>query len=235
MAEIKICGITTKDDALFVASLGVDALGFIFYPPSPRYIRPEKALEIISALPKDVAKVGVFVNQDIGNVKQIFEFCRLDLIQLHGDETPEYCSMYNPAHLIKAVNIRSDAELNALVNYQVSALLLDSRDAERYGGTGKTCDWGLAAKLNALFPLVLSGGLSEANIKGALEEVSPQAVDINSGVELSPGKKDWDKMRRVVELIHTGKSPATERRIFEILNDKERRTKRTDHEKHTTR
>ncbi len=214
MTEIKICGMTRGEDALFAVSCGVDALGFIFYAPSPRYVTPEAARLIISALPIEVIKVGVFVNQDAREVRQIFDFCSLDLIQLHGDETPDYCGNFLPTQLIKAVSLNSEADLVTLATYPVRALLVDSRTAAYYGGTGMRANWELAARVRQSYGLVLSGGLSENNIAAALAEVSPPAVDINSGVESSPGRKDHEKVRRIVEMIRSKDDELGERKIF---------------------
>ena len=214
MREIKICGITDKDDALFAAGCGIGALGFIFYPPSPRYVSPVKAREIIAALPAGVAKVGVFVNHDIGEVRQIFDFCGLDFIQLHGDETPEYCRSFPASRLIKAFFLQNDQDLEALKLYRVRAVLVDRRDAGRYGGTGKMANWELALKVKAVQKLILSGGLGEDNIAGALSLVSPPAVDLNSGVETAPGRKDRDKIRRIVHIIRSMDDGAGNGEIF---------------------
>jgi len=214
LTEIKICGMTRGEDALFAASCGVDALGFIFYAPSPRYVTPEEARLIISALPIEVIKVGVFVNQDASEIQEIFDFCGLDLIQLHGDETPDYCGNFLPTLLIKAVSLSSETDLVTLATYPVRALLVDSRTAAHYGGTGMRANWELAARARQSYGLVLSGGLSENNIAAALAEVSPPAVDINSGVESSPGRKDHEKVRRIVEMIRSKDDKPEERKIF---------------------
>ena len=201
--EIKICGITDADDALFAAECGIEALGFIFYAPSPRYVSPVQAREIIAALPAEVAKVGVFVNQERAEVRQIFDYCGLDFIQLHGDETPEYCRSFPAPRLIKALFLQAEQDLEALKSYAVRAVLVDSRDAGRYGGTGKRANWELALRVKAVKKLILSGGLKEENIAAALALVSPSAVDLNSGVEIAPGRKDRDKIRRVVQIIRS--------------------------------
>lgn len=214
MTEIKICGITDKEDALFAAECGVEALGFIFYPPSPRYISPEAAKTIISVLPAEVAKVGVFVNHDFRQLKEIADFCGLDLIQLHGDETPGYCSHFSPDLLIKAVSLQSEADLEALSRYKLRSILVDARDAGRYGGTGQKANWDLAAKVKKTHVLILSGGLNEENIGAAINEVSPQAVDINSGVESAPGRKDRAKVKGIVDIIRQIDAPGGEKIIF---------------------
>ena len=199
--EIKICGITRLEDALCAATCGADAVGFIFHKESPRYIAPERAKAIIAQLPRELAKVGVFVNCKTEEVERIVEGCDIDLIQLHGDESPAYCRLFPPERVIKAVSPKSPEELRALDVYDVRAFLIDARDAGRYGGTGKRADWNLAAALKKTLPLILAGGLDMENIQAALTAVAPRAVDINSGCELAPGIKDHDRMRRIIGLI----------------------------------
>lgn len=220
MTEIKICGITNQEDALFAAACGVDALGFIFYPPSPRYIDPVRAREIIDALPDEVVKVGVFVNQSAPAVRQIFDFCGLDLIQLHGDETPEYCRKFPRTRLIKAVFLQNEADCSKLEQYPTHAILVDSRAPGKYGGTGTMVDWALAARVRKSYPLILSGGLKEENITAALVAVSPAAVDINSGVESVPRRKDSEKVRRIIELIQRRDEIMKDKSIYINTNQK---------------
>jgi phosphoribosylanthranilate isomerase len=201
MTQIKICGITNMEDALCAAACEVDAVGFIFHPPSPRYIEPKRAKEIIAALPRGIAIVGVFVNREAEEVARTVEDCGLDLIQLHGDESPEYCRRFPPERVIKAVFLRAPEELRALDAYDVRAFLADFREASRYGGTGKRADWELAARFGKTHPLILAGGLGIENIGEALAAVAPGAVDINSGCEGAPGIKDHDRMRQIVGMI----------------------------------
>jgi phosphoribosylanthranilate isomerase len=201
MTQIKICGITRIDDALCAAACGADVIGFIFHPQSPRYIAPERAKEIIAALPRGMTTVGVFVNREAEEVAQTVEDCGLDLIQLHGDESPEYCRRFPSERVIKAVFPRTPEELRALDAYDVRAFLADFRDAGRYGGTGKRADWGLAARLGKTHPLILAGGLCIENIGEALAAVAPDAVDINSGCERAPGIKDHERLQRIVGMI----------------------------------
>jgi phosphoribosylanthranilate isomerase len=205
MTQIKICGITNIDDALCAAACGADAVGFIFHPASPRDITSERAREIIAALPRGIVTVGVFVNRKAEEVAQTVEDCGLDLIQLHGDESPEYCRRFPPDRVIKAVFPRTPEELRALVAYDVRAFLVDARDKDRYGGTGMRADWGLAARLGKTHPLILAGGLGVENIGEALSAVAPGAVDINSGCERTPGTKDHDRMKRIIGLIRSQK------------------------------
>jgi phosphoribosylanthranilate isomerase len=201
MVRVKICGITNIADALSAAECGTDALGFIFYPKSPRYVPPEKAKEIIQKLPGEMTRVGVFVNQEIQEVKEVAKFCDLSLIQLHGDESPRYCSKLPGFSLIKAVSPRAESDILKSREYPVGAILVDAYEPGRYGGTGKISDWGLAIKVKETHLLILSGGLNAENIREAIETVRPYAVDINSGVEISPGKKDPDKIWRIMEVV----------------------------------
>ncbi|HYA12861.1 MAG TPA: phosphoribosylanthranilate isomerase [Syntrophales bacterium] len=207
--EIKICGITNLEDAANACACGADALGFIFYEKSPRYITPETAKHIIENIPNAVIKVGVFVNHDTKTLRDIYEFCGLDLIQLHGDESPEYCSKFPASILIKAFSPRSDDDISIVKSYPVKAILIDARKPGLYGGTGKKSNWQMALKLKEMYPLILSGGLNPDNILEAIDVVSPNAVDVCSGVEVSPRKKDSEKMKIIVNKAHSvkGKSP----------------------------
>ncbi len=199
MTQVKICGITHLDDALCSAENGAAALGFIFYRPSPRYIEPQRARVIIDKLLPNLVKIGVFVNETTEEVKRIFDYCGLDMLQLHGDESLDYCRQF-PAHrLIKALALKGEEDLKKASAFDVSAILVDSRHAGLYGGTGKTSNWELAGRISK--PLILSGGLNESNIIDALQKINPNALDINSGVEECPGKKDCAKIVRIMEII----------------------------------
>jgi phosphoribosylanthranilate isomerase len=202
MVEVKICGIANINDAYIAIKYGADALGFIFYPKSQRYVAPAKAKEIIQELPYEIVKVGVFVNQEIHKVKEIAKFCSLNLIQLHGDESPEYCAQFPKSSLIKAVSCRLEEDIRKLRNYSVRAILVDGREQGNYGGTGQNSDWRLAIKVKEMHSLILAGGLNKENIRKAIETVRPQAVDINSGVEISPGKKDPEKIKEIIAILH---------------------------------
>lgn len=207
--EIKICGITNPDDAMHACKYGADALGFIFYKRSPRFVTPESVKRISENLPHDITRVGVFVNHDIQDVKDIYDACRLDLIQLHGDESPEYCRYFPETLLIKACSPHSEEDVSIIQEYPVKAILVDSRTTNLYGGTGVKSNWEMALRLKELYPLVLSGGLNTENILEAIETVSPHAVDVNSGVEISPRKKDPDKVKNLITMVHAieSKSP----------------------------
>jgi phosphoribosylanthranilate isomerase len=203
MTQIKICGITNREDALLAAECGVDALGFIFYPASPRHVTPDTARAIIQDLPDGIVRVGVFVNQDASEVNEITVFCGVDLIQLHGDESPDYCRRFPAERLIKAISFQAESDLEALARYPVKAVLLDHREAGKYGGTGKAANWDLAGRISAIYPLILAGGLHDGNIEAAIRIVGPDAVDLNSGVEEFPGKKDPEKIKRIIDIIRS--------------------------------
>jgi len=209
MTEIKICGITNREDALCAAASGADALGFIFQTTSPRYVPPQKALEIIRLLPSGIVRVGIFVNGEVDEVKQTAAICGLDMIQLHGDESPEYCHRFPPETIVKAVFLHSPDDLAALAGYRVRAFLADSRHHGRYGGTGRKADWTLASRVAEKYPLILAGGLSVENIGAALATVRPGAVDINSGIEIAPGIKDHEQMKRIIALVKNAQIPSS--------------------------
>ncbi|MBW2544104.1 MAG: phosphoribosylanthranilate isomerase [Deltaproteobacteria bacterium] len=219
MTEIKICGITNLDDALAAYESGANALGFIFYPKSPRYVSPEKAKEIIENIPGEITRVGVFVNHRADEIKEIVEFCSLNLVQLHGNETPEYCRQFPVSILIKAFSPRTGSDLQTLKEYPVRAILVDTHDPKLYGGTGGKSNWGLASKIRESHPLILSGGLNIDNIMEAIETVHPNAVDINSGVETSPGKKDHNKIRKIIEVARQS-NQGTDGREAALFNDR---------------
>jgi phosphoribosylanthranilate isomerase len=197
--QIKICGITNEEDALCAAKLGAAALGFIFYPPSPRYVRPNVVRKIVKKLPPNLARVGVFVNESAKEIKTIIKYCGLDFIQLHGDESVEFCRNFPASTIIKTVELLSESDLVKAFSYNVAAILVDRRSAGLYGGTGKKANWGLAQCIKNKKLLILSGGLNGENIKEAIEKIAPHALDINSGVEKSPGKKDHIKLARLLD------------------------------------
>ena len=220
MTQVKICGITNQEDALCAAKLGAAALGFIFYTSSPRNIAPENARKIVSAIPAGLVKVGVFVNENVAEVKRIAQYCGLDMIQLHGDETPQYCRQFPAAQIIKAVELKNEADLVYANSYHVGAILVDSRHAGLYGGTGRKANWELACRIRKNKLLILSGGLNEDNIAKALKEVAPHVLDINSGVELSLGKKDHAKMARIFDIIHQSDVESNEKQLIFVKRGK---------------
>ena len=198
--KIKICGITNIEDALFAAEAGADALGFVFYEKSPRYVLPETAQQIISLLPPFVTTVGLFVNASAETIEPTMRITGINVIQLHGDELPEQCS-FAPYPVVKAVRVKNADSLAGIEKYRVSALLLDAWSDQQYGGTGENFDWQLARKLTARLPLILAGGLNPDNVAEAIRVVKPYGVDVSSGVEVSPGEKDHDKIRKFIQQV----------------------------------
>ncbi|MFI5355469.1 MAG: phosphoribosylanthranilate isomerase [Desulfobaccales bacterium] len=196
MVRIKICGITNLEDALLAAELGAQALGFIFYAKSPRSLEPEAAWEIIRQLPPLVLSVGVFVNEEAAVVRDLAARVGLDWVQLHGQESPEYCRSLG-RRVLKGFRIKDEASLQELPAYRgaVQALLLDTYKQGQTGGTGEAFEWELAVRAKAYGPIVLAGGLTAENVAQAVAAVGPQAVDVASGVEAAPGKKDPEKLR----------------------------------------
>ena len=202
MVKVKFCGITNEQDASRAVRLGVDALGFIF-APSPRKIDPAEARRIIHTLPPFIQTVGVFVNEDLDTIGELKQFCGFQWVQLHGDEPPEMCRQLMP-HVIKAFQIKDEASLLRLEHYRrhVGSFLLDTYSKEKRGGTEKTFDWDLALKCKEYGrPIILSGGLRPSNIERAISKVRPYAVDINSGIEDSPGQKSPILMKKLMQTI----------------------------------
>ena len=200
--KVKICGITNLEDAATAVELGASALGFIF-APSPRQITPHAAREIIRALPPFVKTVGVFVNEAPASIRKVINDCGLDLVQLHGDESAALCDELMP-YTIKALRVKNESSLQTAQTYNgnVRALLLDNYSKEKAGGTGKTFDWELAIKIKKQgTPIIMSGGLAPANIVAAIHTVRPYAVDVNSGVEERPGKKNPTLIRDLMENV----------------------------------
>ncbi|BCS52965.1 phosphoribosylanthranilate isomerase [Geobacter sp. SVR] len=189
MVKVKICGITNLDDALTAIDAGADALGFVFVQASPRHIAPEQAADIIRQLPPFVHTVGLFVNQTQQTVNSIADQCGLDLIQLHGDESPHYCRGIG-RRIIKAFRIKDSTSLDGVDSYRVAACLLDAWSPTAHGGTGQTFNWDIAAVAAAAHRIILAGGLTPANVAEAVKRVCPYAVDVSSGVESAPGRKD---------------------------------------------
>ena len=198
--RIKICGMTNLEDALCAVAAGADALGFVFYEKSPRYVSPEQVREIVSALPPFVSTVGLFVNAAPEMILQTMEMARLNVIQLHGDELPEACC-FDSYPVIKAVRVKNADSLVGVDKYNVSAILLDAWNDQQYGGTGESFDWQLAKKLTGRLPLILAGGLNPDNVAQAIQVVNPYAVDVSSGVEEQPGRKDYKKVREFIQQV----------------------------------
>jgi phosphoribosylanthranilate isomerase len=193
--RVKVCGITNFEDARLVLDQGGDALGFNFFPSSPRYIRPEDARAIIHRLPPFIVTVGLFVNvREINEVIETAQAAGVQVLQLHGDESPEYCRELATWPLIKALRIGDCGVPENFRDYAVQSFLLDARDDMLFGGTGKSFDWRLAQSIQCFCPIILAGGLRPDNVREAISIVQPYAVDVCSGVESRPGKKDPVKL-----------------------------------------
>jgi len=200
--RIKICGITRLEDALTASQLGVDAIGFVFYPKSPRYITPIEATRIIRELPPFISAVGLFVNPDQSDIDEILKQCPLDIIQLHGDESPEFC-MAQQHRVMKAVPVNNKDDLKQAHAYPCPVLLDAKAPQGVYGGTGKSFDWSLLEGFEHDYPLILAGGLNTQNIEAALSVRQWFAVDVSSGVESSPGIKNETKLRDFIDHANT--------------------------------
>ena len=201
MTLIKICGISNLNDALAAVAAGANALGFNFYKPSPRYITPQNAREIVDQLPTSILTVGVFVNEHQHSVRSIAGEAGIKALQLHGDESPSYCRELADSYVIKALAVSADSDVEMVNAYDVEAVMLDTRDTNLRGGTGRVFDWSIAKRVNERVPkLFLAGGLSPENIKEAITTVSPYAVDACSALEDRPGIKNQERMRAFIEI-----------------------------------
>jgi phosphoribosylanthranilate isomerase len=195
MVQVKICGITSLEDARAAVDAGADALGFVFYPPSPRYVSPEQAEQIIRLLPPFITTVGLFVDVALDTINDTVARCGLDRVQLHGGEAPEFCRQI-ARPVIKAIRIRNAESLAHVPDYQVSAYLLDAYvEGALPGGTGTAFAWELVAHARLDGPVILAGGLTPENIEVAIAQTRPYGVDVSSGVERLPGIKDHQKVR----------------------------------------
>jgi phosphoribosylanthranilate isomerase len=210
MVQVKICGITNLEDAEAAVEAGADALGFVFYPPSPRHVSPEQAEQIIQKLPPFVTTVGLFVDVAFDTVNDLAVRCGLDRIQLHGRETPAFCRQVKQP-VIKAFRIKNAESLAHLPGYTVSAYLLDAHvEGALPGGTGASFSWELAARAKPYGPVILAGGLTPENVATAIARTRPYGVDVSTGVECAPGIKDHRKVR---EFIARAKAAALEKGI----------------------
>jgi len=197
---VKICGITRLEDAEAAVALGANALGFVFWPKSPRYIDPYRARAIVASLPPFVSAVGLFVNQSPGHIASVASLARLSVVQLHGDETPEEAATLGRP-IVRALSL--EAAAGALDRWPARVtILLDAHDPDRRGGTGRTIDWDAAAAIARRRRVVLAGGLNPDNIAAAVERVRPFGVDVSSGVESAPGRKDVGRLRALFENLH---------------------------------
>lgn len=196
--RIKICGVTNLPDAMAAVEAGADALGFMLYPKSKRYVAPETVAAITQVLPPFVARVGVFVNESLNHVSEVKERCQLDTIQLHGEESPEYCAQL-PGTIIKAFRLQSPQTLIEAQEYPVSAWLLDSYSPAARGGTGETFNWSwIQDALPLKRPVIVAGGLTPENVAACVLATRPYGLDVSSGVEDGPGKKNAEKMTHLI-------------------------------------
>ena len=198
MVKVKLCGITNLEDALLAVEAGADALGFVFHCASPRHVFPEQAAHIIRNLPSFVQIVGLFVNEPLEIVNETADSCGLDVIQLHGDESTEFCSAVN-RRVIKTFRIKDITSLEPMQGYNAASFLLDAWSPSAHGGTGRTFNWEIATIVAQKVRIILAGGLTPVNVAAAIRLVQPYAVDASSGLESAPGKKDAVLVQQFIE------------------------------------
>jgi len=214
MVRVKICGITNLEDARASLDAGCDALGFVFYKNSPRYISAEKAMLLIKKLPSFLIKIGVFVNSREGTIRRIAKMCHLNILQFHGDESPEFCRRFKGYKIVKAFRIKDKIDLPQILRYKTFAYQFDTFVKSKPGGTGKKFNWGLLKYLEDIkHPIFLSGGLTKKNVRKAIEIIRPDWVDVSSSVELKPGKKNHKKVK---DFIKAAKCP-TQKPSYKLL------------------
>ena len=202
--KVKVCGMTSLKDALVAVEGGADAVGFIFYKKSPRSVTMKTVREIVLELPPFVDTVGVFVDETAEQVNKIADYCNLDIIQLHGDESPTYCKKIR-RKVIKAFRIKDMQSVKKISNFQVSGFLLDTFSEKMHGGTGKVFDWNLALPAKKFGPVIMAGGLTPNNVQQAVRQIRPYGVDVCSGVESEPGIKDHKKVRAFLKNANAGR------------------------------
>ncbi len=200
IAKVKICGLTNYRDAAAAMDMGADILGFNFYSESPRFITPEKAAKIINKLPAFIDIAGVFVNESFDKIKETIDRCQLDWVQLHGDESPQFCRMFVSLNVktMKALRVRDQTDIRKADTFFTDAILLDAFHPEKYGGTGLTFDWNIIGHIGKR--VFLAGGINPDNAAAAIE-LGVYGIDVCSGIESQPGKKDHKKMRKLFENI----------------------------------
>lgn len=198
--KVKICGMTNLKDVKVAVDGGVDAVGFIFYKKSPRSVTMQAVREIVLELPPFVDSVGVFVNETAEQINKISDHCKLDRVQLHGDESPAFCKKIR-RRVIKVIRVKDIQSLKKLSDYPVSSFLLDTFSEDQYGGTGKVFDWNLAYSAKKYGPIILAGGLTPINVRQAIQRIQPYGVDVCSGVESQPGIKDHKKMKAFLKNV----------------------------------
>ncbi len=201
IVKVKICGLTNYEDAAAAMDMGADLLGFNFYPKSPRYITPEKAAEIIKKLPGFIDIAGVFVNESIERIDEAQNLCQLNWVQLHGDEGPEFCKEFRSRNVkvMKAIRVKDQTDVERAEDFFTDAILLDAFDPEKYGGTGISFDWNIIGHIGKR--VFLAGGINPDNAAEAVK-LGVYGIDVCSGVEAEPGKKDHKKMKKLFENIH---------------------------------
>ena len=199
--KVKICGVRTLEEAQGAVDAGADALGFNFWPQSARYIESRMAREVIQRLSPIACTVGVFVNEEANRIVDIASDLGLNAVQLHGDESPEFCERLGSIKTIKAIRVGQDFDPSSIEKYRVDMVLLDSSTEGSYGGTGRRFDWRIAIEARRLAPIILAGGLTIENVWDAITQVRPAAIDVCSGVEAEPGRKDLDKLRRFMAIV----------------------------------
>lgn len=202
--KVKICGLTNAEDAATAIEAGADAVGFVFHKKSPRCAEAAVVKGIVKTLPPFVLPIGVFVNEDAKVVRDVVDSCGLALAQLHGDETAAYCEALGRP-VLKAIRLKDRRSFLILAEFQgragVRGFLVDAFSSDAYGGTGQVADWSLAAEASSAAPVLLAGGLTPENVSQAILQVRPYGVDVSSGVEASPGKKDHEKVRAFVRAV----------------------------------
>jgi len=200
IVKVKICGITNGKDAAAAIDMGADLLGFNFYPESPRYITPQKAAEIINKLPTFVDIVGVFVNTPLKQIKETINLCQLNWIQLHGDESPKFCQSFLSLNVktMKALRVKESKDIQQAEDFFTDAILLDAYRSQIYGGTGLTFDWNIIGHIGKR--IFLAGGINPDNAAAAIE-LGVYGIDVCSGIESEPGKKDHKKMKKLFDNI----------------------------------
>jgi phosphoribosylanthranilate isomerase len=202
MIKVKICGITNLEDAKASVDAGCDALGFVFYKKSPRYITPQEAGSIIKHIPVNIIKIGVFADAKERTIREIAKLCCLNMLQFHGNESPEFCDRFKGYKIIKAFRVKDRIDLRDISRYKTFAYLFDTFVKSKIGGTGKEFNWALMKHVCGIKrPIFLSGGLNEKNVKEAIEKVRPHWIDVSSSVEIKPGKKDHQKIKKFIKAV----------------------------------
>ena len=202
--KVKVCGMTNLKDTLVTVEEGADAVGFIFYKKSPRSVTMKLVRETVLELPPFVDTVGVFVDETAEQINKIADYCNLDMVQLHGDESPTFCKRIR-RRVIKAFRVKDMQSVKKLSNFQVSGFILDTFSESLHGGTGKVFDWNLALPAKKFGPVIMAGGLTPNNVRQAIQRVRPYGVDVCSGVESEPGIKDHKKIRFFLKNAKAGR------------------------------